>query len=131
MKTNEKMEKLLRGGREFIEASFLQMKLTKISADEVLDFYLVMTLAPTADGFISHCEHDRVLGRSSGYASLQPTAPSSPCPRSRHTSLLFHCSECKRDFIADYLIIGGTPLDPVCPDCARSTFVKEVKEDEQ
>lgn len=131
MKTNDKMDKLVRGGREWIEASYLQGKLSKITADEVLDFYLVMTMAPSADGFIAHCEHDRALGRASDFTPVSKCCPSSsPCKRSRYTSLLFCCSSCKRDFIADYGFYGDTRIDPICPDCGSSKFVQEVKEDD-
>ena len=134
MKTSEKMEKLLRGGREFIEASFLQMKLTKITADEVLDFYLVMTMAPSADGFIAHCEHDRAVGRASDFTPVSKYCPSSsPCKEHKHTSLLFCCASCKRDFIADYTFRHANfqgKILPFCPDCGSSKFVTEVKGDD-
>jgi len=129
---NEKIERIIRGGREWIEASYLQQKLSKITADEVLDFYLVMTLAPTHDGFIAHCEHDRAVGRASGFISCTVHDPHpTPCKRSRLTSLLFCCSSCKRDFIADYTIRDGVKVEPICPECGSSKFVYEVVEDEQ
>lgn len=99
---------------ELEEASYLQTKLTPITADEVLDFHLAMTLGPTFDGFIGHCEHDRVTGLHN--------LPPSHGRGHRQFSLLFHCASCHRDFIAE-----RRDGKPVCPECGRDIFVDEAK----
>ena len=117
---------------ESVESSYLQGKLSKITADEVIDFYLVMTLAPSFAGFIAHCQHDRAVGRASEFILLlNPLPPSTPCRRGRRTSLLFCCSSCKRDFIGDYTFRRGVreAILPLCPDCGSSKFVQEVNEE--
>lgn len=110
---------------ERVESSFLQTKLSKITEDEVLDFYLAMTLAPSYDGFIAHYQHDRAVGRA---GNLTPVPISSPISHKWHThnSLLFCCASCQRDFISDC----SRDIIPVCPECGRTFFVKEVKEDD-
>lgn len=104
---------------EIDEASFLQTKLAPITADEVLDFHLAMTLGPTFDGFIGHCEHDRVTG-------LHNLPPSRGREHST-PSLLFHCASCHRDFIDEY---RPGRVKPICPECGRPYFVDEAKDED-
>ena len=118
---------------EYVEHQYLQGKLSTITADEVLDFYLVMTMAPSADGFIAHCQHDRALGRASDFIPVSKCCtPSSPGKGHKHTSLLFCCVSCRRDFISDYIKpqSGSEFAIPYCPDCGSSKLVKEVTEDD-
>ena len=128
--------KTLDQNQEKTESSFLQGKLSKITADEVLDFHLLMTLAPTSEGFIAHYEHDCAVGRASDFTPVRPLATINTPPGRKHKplSLLFHCAHCRRDFLDDYTRMALSPvasrlLKPICPDCGSSKFVNEVKEE--
>lgn len=117
---------------EKIEAEFLQGKLTKITVDEVLDFYLAMTLAPTVSGFLGHIDNDRVCGRASNFIPVRSSRTSSHpnCKAHRPDYLLFCCASCNRAFVAEYAIDGltGEKMKPTCPECGRNLFVDEVTE---
>lgn len=128
--------KTLDHNQEKTEASFLQGKLSKITADEVLDFHLLMTLAPTTNGFIAHYEHDCAVGRASDFTPVRAlsTINTPPGRKRKPLSLLFHCASCRRDFLDDYVRMplpsgNSRPVKPICPDCGSSKFVNEVKEE--
>jgi len=128
--------KTLDQNQEKTEASFLQGKLSKITADEVLDFHLLMTLAPSPDGFIAHYEHDCAVGRASDFIPVRALATINTPPGRKHRplSLLFHCASCRRDFLDDYIrkavsAISDYLIRPICPECGSSKFVNEVKEE--
>lgn len=109
---------------EHWESSYLQSKLPKITEDEVLDFYLAMSLAPTVGSFIAHYEHDCAVGQ---------TSATPPAGEKCNPPLLFHCASCQRDFIEKYPMEKdfGQPdklIKPECPDCGRNLFVDEAKD---
>ena len=114
---------------EVTEEAFLQTKLTKITSDEVLDFYLAMTLAPTVESFLGRCAHDRTLGRASNFVQVQEEPSKCRHGRKPEKPKLFHCAACNKDFIESYQTFDLT-MDrvlPICPDCGSSLFVDEVE----
>lgn len=96
------------------EADYLNKKLPKIKAEEVLDFHGKLC---TVDAFLAECEHERVIRRT-GLDEVRAHGPREA------GALLYHCSACDEDFIE----IPNGKDKPCCHVCGSNIFVDEVKE---
>jgi DNA-directed RNA polymerase subunit RPC12/RpoP len=95
------------------EAQYLDGKLPRITAEEVLDFHGKLC---TCDAFVAECEHERVLRRT-GLDEVRAHSPREA------GALLYHCSACDEDFIDVPDGVGK----PVCHFCGSNIFVDEVR----
>lgn len=111
---------------EHEEAGYLQLKLTPITIDELLDFHCLLSKqASTADAF----QRGYIQACASGYSSdFEPVRPSPDVQSHRSLVFLFLCAKCKFSFSDQYVpdSSGLLTLLPVCPQCGHSQWVEEI-----